>query len=183
MDFLTFRSGRRQRNQSKRFPTRELKRENGAPGEIPSPAPKQLQSPPALKEKKHPSETKSKATKEKEHPSILPEKEIKEITEFTGESIASPSPRELQSEEELESPASVRQASKAASPYNCKEGPSSQESVIPKISKHSMEDHSRSSSGGDFDLKPPTSKPKESLETLSLLLNSEEYLKVLTSDT
>jgi hypothetical protein len=46
-----------------------------------------------------------------------------------------------------------------------------------------MEDHSGSSSGGDFDLKPPTSKPKESLETLSLLLYSEEYLKVLTSDT
>jgi PAS domain S-box-containing protein len=150
---------------------------------MPSPAPKQLQSPPALKEQKHPSGAKSKASKEKDRPSIRPEKEIKQITEFTNESIAPPPPRELRTEEKSESPATARQASEAASPENHKEDSFSREFVIPEVSKHSMEDHSGSSSGGDFDLKPPTSKPKESLETLSLLLYSEEYLKVLTSDT
>jgi PAS domain S-box-containing protein len=183
MDFLTFRSGRRQRNQSKRFPTRELEQENGTSAQIPSPAPKQLQSPPALKEQKSPAGAKSKGSKKIKRPPIQPEKIIKQITEFSGEGIASPSPKELQSKEELESPVSVRQASEAASPENNKEGRFSREPIISEISKHSMEDHTGSSSGGDFDLKPPTSKPKESLETLSLLLHSEDYLKVLTSDT
>ena len=183
MDFLTFRSGRRQRDQSKRFPTRELEQENGTSAQVSSPAPKQLQSPPALKEQKSPSGAKSKGSKKTERSPIQPEKNIKQIMEFTGEGIASPSPTELQSKEELESPVSVQQASEAASPGNHKEGRFSREPVISEISKHPMEDHSGSSSGGDFDLKPPTSKPKASLETLSLLLYSEDYLRVLTSDT
>ena len=171
VDFLTFRSGRQARNQSKRFPTREFEQEIGAPAQIPSPALKKPQSPSALnREKNHHPGAKSKASKEAKRPSVKPEKEIEQAAEFKGEPIAVPSPIELRPKGESESPVSVLH-------------PFSPEPVIPEISKQSMEDLKTSGShSGDFELKPPPSKPKESLETLSRLLYSEVYLKVLTSD-